>query len=721
MKQIFKGIKIVAVLFLALAFVSCDEDDAVLPQVEAGFTYTLNQGTGTVVFINTSTNADDYTWDLGDGTNSPEINPIKSYPPGVYTVVLEASNVSGDSDTFEDTIVVLDVDIPLITLIGDASINVTLDDAFTDPGATAIDNVDGDLTAVIVVGGDTVDTSLEDSYTITYDVTDAQGNEAEQVTRTVVVSAIVCTLDTAQSFAASSFNLTFSTDPGTTTTVGTTDALFLGDVGYEWVNNPDAASDINTSCKVAKIDKIVDVPFGNTQIFTADKFNFTDNAGFKLKVFSPSAGVDILLKLEDTNAGGTFNEVSQSTTVDNGWEELTFDFPEADTNKFDRIIIFFGFNQAAALTIHFDELKVYPREGGACTPDAAQSFAASSFNLTLSADPGTTTTVGTTEAFFTEDVGYEYVDNQDFDNAINNTCKVARIDKPADRPFANLQIFTVDKFNFTDNAGFKLKVFSPSAGVDILLKLEDTNAGGIFNEISQSTTVDNGWEELTFNFPEADTNKFDRMIIFFGFNQGAALNIDFDELKVYPRDGGGGGGGGGSCPAPPAGNFISDGDFEANAGCWGLFDVNTTNGGLTTISTTVSNGGGTNSGQIETEAFGNPGIKQERFGAGTILPNTTYVVNFDIKADASDPLADGAVLNVLAFSEPADGSGLPAGLHPLLQGDASVATTWAARSYTFTTGSNVDGGVSLLFELVCGGAAACGGTINIDNVSMTAQ
>ena len=48
-----------------------------------------------------------------------------------------------------------------------------------------------------------------------------------------------CVADTAQSFAASSFNISFETDPGTTETVGETDKLFLGDVGYEYLDNPD--------------------------------------------------------------------------------------------------------------------------------------------------------------------------------------------------------------------------------------------------------------------------------------------------------------------------------------------------------------------------------------------------------------------------------------------------------------------------------------------------
>ncbi len=173
-----------------------------------------------------------------------------------------------------------------------------------------------------------------------------------------------CEPDTAQSFAASNFNISFETDPGTTETVGETDKLLLGDVGYEYADNPDFDNDVNSSCKVAKIEKAGGLDYANVQIFTADKFNFTDNAGFKLKIWSPNVGTNVLFKLEDTNDGGINNQVSQLTSIANGWEELTFDFPASDTNKFDRIIIFFGFEQGDALTIHFDDLMLYGTGSG---------------------------------------------------------------------------------------------------------------------------------------------------------------------------------------------------------------------------------------------------------------------------------------------------------------------------------------------------------------------
>ena len=64
--------------------------------------------------------------------------------------------------------------------------SLELGGSFNDPGATAADNFDGDITNNIVVSG-TVDVNIAGSYTIAYNVSDSQGNFATQIIRTVVV------------------------------------------------------------------------------------------------------------------------------------------------------------------------------------------------------------------------------------------------------------------------------------------------------------------------------------------------------------------------------------------------------------------------------------------------------------------------------------------------------------------------------------------------------
>ena len=79
-----------------------------------------------------------------------------------------------------------DLNSPEITLLG---VDPTIHEQgtpYVDAGATATDEEDGDLTADIVVGG-TVNVDVLGTYTLTYDVSDSSGNDADQVTRDVVV------------------------------------------------------------------------------------------------------------------------------------------------------------------------------------------------------------------------------------------------------------------------------------------------------------------------------------------------------------------------------------------------------------------------------------------------------------------------------------------------------------------------------------------------------
>jgi hypothetical protein len=80
----------------------------------------------------------------------------------------------------------VDSETPVITLTGANPFSVNQGSAYVEPGATASDNVDGDITANIVTNN-TVNTAVAGIYTVTYNVTDSQGNAAPEATRTVNV------------------------------------------------------------------------------------------------------------------------------------------------------------------------------------------------------------------------------------------------------------------------------------------------------------------------------------------------------------------------------------------------------------------------------------------------------------------------------------------------------------------------------------------------------
>nr|WP_272509065.1 immunoglobulin-like domain-containing protein [Clostridium ganghwense] len=83
---------------------------------------------------------------------------------------------------------------PVITLNGDSKIVLNFGDEYEELGATAVDDVDGDITdkIKIKVNGkdDEVNTNIPGNYVITYNVSDTAGNKAYEVTRIVMVKEV---------------------------------------------------------------------------------------------------------------------------------------------------------------------------------------------------------------------------------------------------------------------------------------------------------------------------------------------------------------------------------------------------------------------------------------------------------------------------------------------------------------------------------------------------
>lgn len=76
---------------------------------------------------------------------------------------------------------------PVITLNGDNPLFLNLGDAYVEPGATANDDKDGDLTSDISISG-AVNSNKSDEYPISYQVKDKAGNSTT-VVRAVRVKA----------------------------------------------------------------------------------------------------------------------------------------------------------------------------------------------------------------------------------------------------------------------------------------------------------------------------------------------------------------------------------------------------------------------------------------------------------------------------------------------------------------------------------------------------
>lgn len=94
-----------------------------------------------------------------------------------YTTPGYGEKVQNSKKNTEVTQTEKDTEKPVIKLFGDEKITLTVGDTYEELKATAMDNVDGDLTDKIVISGD-VDTTKAGTYTVTYTVKDSSKNKA---------------------------------------------------------------------------------------------------------------------------------------------------------------------------------------------------------------------------------------------------------------------------------------------------------------------------------------------------------------------------------------------------------------------------------------------------------------------------------------------------------------------------------------------------------------
>jgi len=104
---------------------------------------------------------------------------------GTYVLTYSVSDAAGNEVNATRTVTVSDTTDPVVTLLGDANVTHAKDVAWVDPGATASDTLDGNLTNQVTITG-TVDVNSSGAYVLTYSVSDGAGNDSN-VTRTVNV------------------------------------------------------------------------------------------------------------------------------------------------------------------------------------------------------------------------------------------------------------------------------------------------------------------------------------------------------------------------------------------------------------------------------------------------------------------------------------------------------------------------------------------------------
>jgi hypothetical protein len=208
-----------------------------------------------------------------------------------------------------------DTTAPVITLSGNAIVNVANGAAYTDAGATASDDRDGNITSRIVktiknAAGQiitSIDTTVAGTYTIEYTVSDSAGNAALKITRTVIVAApqpqgpSISDLNSGKSLPQSNYAVNGAEASGT---YGSSDAAQPTIVNGNLLIN-DVNADVNRSIILQniKINGTLTVDYGSGTIklinVTADNV-VIKNVGKNSLVVSGDSEIKAL-RVEDEN------------------------------------------------------------------------------------------------------------------------------------------------------------------------------------------------------------------------------------------------------------------------------------------------------------------------------------------------------------------------------------------------------------------------------------
>jgi hypothetical protein len=142
---------------------------------------TLQSDIAITAFLNTA-NANDAV----DGVVTVTHDAPAVFALGITTVTFSAQDKAGNTGNAQATVTVSDQSQPVINLSGNTAMTLLVNETYQEPGYSALDNVDGDISNKVVVTG-AVDGTSVGVYTLSYNVVDLAGNTAATVTRQVTI------------------------------------------------------------------------------------------------------------------------------------------------------------------------------------------------------------------------------------------------------------------------------------------------------------------------------------------------------------------------------------------------------------------------------------------------------------------------------------------------------------------------------------------------------
>jgi hypothetical protein len=418
----------------------------------------------------------------GHGTTGPvKVLPgastSKVYPEGVYDVKITGTNVAGVSTTVTQKLTV--------TFKAPENLEVT---AVIDPANKYKVNVSakasyetffqvyfGDVANEVPINfleGQTISKTYARTGSYTVRVVALSGGAA--TTTFTKVITIVAPVVLPVTFESTTINYAWNDFSGGNVTV---------------VANPHSNA-ANASTKVAKMVKNAGDPWGGSWIGLGGPIDFSANKVFRMKVFSPRVGAKVLLKVENAGNGNIAFEKEVLTTVANGWEDLAFDYRTINaSNEYHNIVVIFDNGTpgdgSANFTFYMDDIRLTDAMPNSRI-DLPVTFDVQGVNYTVT-DFGNNQTI-------------DAVDPTNANNKVKKTTKVNGAETWAGTTIGTNTGFATAIPLTAAASQMSVRVYSPGAGIRVLLKVEDHTNSQRSVETFATTTTTGEWETLIFDF-----------------------------------------------------------------------------------------------------------------------------------------------------------------------------------------------------------------------------
>jgi hypothetical protein len=511
-----------------LVFAACDDEQALpaLDDVAAPSELSLKlvmavESPGQLTITPGGRGVTLFTVDFGDGSDSEELQVGEAaehqYAQGNYTLGLIGMGINGKTTTFsQDIVVAATPPRNLAVNIGPTagnplSINVSATAEFAS-GFAAYFGETADETPTPIATGQTI--SYAYAAPGDYDVRVvalSEGMETNlEFTQTVTIT---------DGSTAVSLPLDFENTNTTYAWAG------FGGATPELIDNPDV-SENNGSARVVQLNKgSGSEVWAGTALLLDSPVDFSVSDKIYVNVWSPRASVPILLKVETAASADVFVEVIANTTVANAWEQVEFDFSAAGDLSIDyrNMVIFFDFGTAGMNeNFYFDDISLSSDGGGGgggAVIDLPLDFQNAEATYTFGAFGR---------------CGIEVLDNPDA-SGINTSSRVAGLTRDnGSEVWAGVFIDVDEAIDFSGGQSVRLKVWSPVAGANVGLKLENPDNPNQFVEVYVPTTGANAWEELVYDMSGIEALPNIRRIVIIGNNTapGSGETYYFDDIRL---------------------------------------------------------------------------------------------------------------------------------------------------------------------------------------------